>query len=44
MHNFKKIQGKQAWVVLKLDIEKAYDRIEWSFIRQCLEQLGFHLK
>ena len=42
MHKFRRIKGKQAWVALKLDMEKAYDRLKWSFIQKCLEQLGFH--
>jgi len=42
MHKFKKTKGKQACVALKLDMEKAYDKIKWSFVRQCLQQLGFH--
>ena len=44
MHKFRKIKGQQAWVALKLDMKKAYDRLEWPFIKRCLEQLGFHPK
>jgi len=44
MNKFRKIKGKQPWVALKLDMEKDYDRLEWPFIRQCLEQLDFHSK
>ena len=26
---------------LKIDFEKAYDRLEWRFIEECLEGMGF---
>jgi len=42
MHKFKKIKGKTAWVALKLDMEKSYDRLECDYIQKCLEQYGFH--
>jgi len=33
---------KQIGVVLKLDFEKAYDKINWDFLMSCLRQRGFH--
>ena len=32
---------KKKYLVLKLDIRKAYDSLSWSFIRQCLTSHGF---
>ena len=29
-------RGKTGYVVIKLDLEKAYDRLEWSFIQETL--------
>jgi len=42
MHKFKKTKGKTAWVAMKLDMKKAYDRLEWDFIQKCLLNYGFH--
>jgi len=40
MHKFKILKGKTAWVALKFDMKKAYDRLEWDFIQVCLQNLG----
>ena len=31
-------------MAVKLDINKAYDRVEWGFLRQVMQKLGFNEK
>lgn len=37
-------QGKKGFLTLKLDIGKAYDRIEWNYFRCILIRIGFSPK
>lgn len=36
-----KIKGKHTNIILKIDLEKPFDRLVWSFIRQVLLYFNF---
>ena len=33
-------QGKRGFMAIKIDLEKAYDRVNWLFLRDCLNDLN----
>ncbi|XP_026458732.1 uncharacterized protein LOC113359284 [Papaver somniferum] len=42
LHSMKTKKINKALVGLKLDMSKAFDRVEWSFLLSIFRQLGFH--
>ena len=39
VHSISKAKGKEGFMAIKIDLEKAYDKLEWGFIRERI--LGF---
>lgn len=42
MHSMRKKDGNKKMMALKIDLEKAYDRLSWDFIRDTLKEAGFN--
>lgn len=36
VHSIDRMKCKQGYMAIKVDLEKAYDRIHWSFIQETL--------
>ena len=37
-----KTRGEDMYVALKLDISKAYNRMDWNYLRAVMHKMGFH--
>ena len=44
IHYMKHQSRKAGFLALKLDMSKAYDRVEWSFLKLLMLRMGFHEK
>lgn len=43
VHTLRRKQGRIGGLIAKIDLEKAYDRIDWKFLQAILEVVGFSL-
>ena len=42
VHSMKnKCNGQVGWLVAKLDMFKAYDKVEWNYLKGLMSKMGF---
>ncbi|OMP01704.1 reverse transcriptase [Corchorus capsularis] len=44
IHTIRRCSSKNGLMAIKIDLEKAYDRVNWSFLRDTLRDFGFSEK
>ena len=44
LHSMQKHTGKDAFMAIKLDMSKAYDRVEWPYLKVVMRKMGFNDK
>ena len=44
IHSIDNKRGKEGYMAIKVDLEKAYDRLEWNFIHKVLQAYHFPSK
>lgn len=40
VHSMRRKKGRKGWMLLKLDLEKAYDRVRWDFLEDTIRAAG----
>ena len=41
LHSMQKHMGKEDYMAIKLDMSKAYDKVEWSYLEPIMRCVGF---
>ena len=44
IHSIHNKKGKVSWMAIKVDLEKAYDRLNWGFIKDTLKDISVPMK